>query len=129
MGGWGMANARNFMRKEDERIKRAHERHRRRVARKVQRIAREGRFLDERVGNAEDYLGQSLLLAMAVNRLLQKKRILSKKRIAQVAKRVDLWDGCRDGMLDPAVLRPENEQVPQSQLSPEEFLRQLEDEE
>ena len=129
MTGAGLANAAYFMQKEGERINRAHERRRQRITRKARRVAREGEVLQERVCEAEDDLGRGRLLAMAVFKLLLRKKILSRKRITQMAKHVDRWDGLRDGRLRPAVLRPKDQPGPRSMLSPEEFLQQLENEE
>ncbi len=62
--------------------------------------------LRERLDFAEADLGRALLLAMAVNRLLVRKRAVTPAEIARVAEKLDLADGRADGKLDPGAVRP-----------------------
>jgi len=117
------------MRQEDKRIKEMLGRHRRRVERKARRMASDQAAYRSRLDDAESDLGRTLLLAMAVNRTLVAKGVLSTREITQVAQQLDLSDGVEDGKLAPAQFRdagsPERNRV----TEPEDFLRQLEGEE
>ena len=128
MSAGAMGAALRLAEMEGERISKAQDRRRRRLARKRRRIARNQRAAAARLDVTEDDLARTLLLAMAANQILQGKQVLSPTEIAQVSCRVDLWDGQTDGKLDPAVLRPEEPQEAESASSPREFLRQLEEE-
>lgn len=94
MGLGGLCTARYFMRQEQQRIDALLDRSRRRRKRKQQRITK-----DHRLDDAEDDLGQMLLLAMAVNRLLVRKQALQPAEIARVARELDLADGVEDGLV------------------------------
>ncbi len=125
-GGCGIDLALKMMRMENERIAAAQDRRRKRLARRKRRIARDRQAAAVCLDVTEDDLARMLLLAMAANQLLQQKRVLSPDGIDQMTSCVDMWDRQADGMLDPAVLRPEESYAAASPRSPREFLRQLE---
>lgn len=82
-----------------------------------------------RLDDAESDLGRTLLLAMAVNRTLVAKNVLSPSEITQVARQLDLSDGVEDGKLDPASFRDAESPERRRTTRPEEFLRRLESDE
>jgi len=123
----GLDTARYFLRTEDRRIDNLLLRRRRRMDRKTRRIGSDQQALVERLDEMEADLGQVLLVAMSVNRLLVRKGTLHPNEIGQVARELDLADGKADGKLDPAAVRPRDAAV-KPPAAPEEFLRGLEKE-
>ena len=128
LGGVGYAGlARYFKNKEEERINQMLERHRRRMERKARRAGAGQRMVEARLDEVEADLGRTVLLTMTVNQLLLQKGVLTEAEIDWVARHMDLADGVADGRLDPAVVRPQTA-TRQAAETPEDFLRQLEQE-
>jgi hypothetical protein len=123
----GMGTAIYFMKKEDERIDRLHQRRRRRMERKARRAEAGHEMAEARLDEVEADLGRTVLLAMTVNQLLLEKGVLTQAEIDSVGREVDLVDGVADGKLNPAFVRPPTASMPAE--TPEDFLRQLEREE
>lgn len=128
-GVGGLGTALYFMREEDKRIRAMLGRHRRRIERKARRMASDQEGLHLRLDDVESDLGRTLLLAMAVNRTVVVKGVLSSSEITQAARQLDLSDGVEDGKLDPACLRDADSPGRSRPTEPEDFLRQLESEE
>jgi len=127
--GGALDIARHCMRQEDKRIKAMLRRHRQRIERKARRMASDQTALRSQLDDAESDLGQTLLLAMAVNRTLVAKGVLAASEITRVARQLDLSDGVEDGKLDPAGFRDAEDAQRNQTTEPEDFLRQLEREE
>lgn len=83
--------------------------------------------LVDRVATLEGDLGRVLLLLSALSETCISKGILTQDELAAMAEQVDLDDGIADGKLDPATVRPEENESP-SAVTPEEHLRRLEKE-
>ena len=83
--------------------------------------------LVDRVRDLEDDLGRALLLLHALTETCLRAGVMSSEQLAAIASELDKADGLADGKLDPASLRPQSE--PAQQLSPEEYLRRLEERE
>lgn len=82
-GVGGLGPALYFMRQEDKRIREMLGRHRRRIERKARRMASDQAAYRSRLDDAESDLGRTLLLAMAVNRTLVAKGVLSTNEISK----------------------------------------------
>lgn len=127
-GAGALSTALYFMQKEDERLADQRRRNRRRLAKKARRAARQEDAIREELDETEADLGRMLLLAVAVNRILVDKQVVTPSEIADVARQFDLADGRADGKLDPARVRPKAATQTPPHGSPEAFLRHLEQE-
>ncbi len=78
-----------------------------------------------RCSELEDDVGRLALLVHALAEACVRKGVLWREEIAAMVTEVDLLDGVADGKLDPAVLRP-GDQQPKTPTRPEDFLRDLE---
>ena len=69
------------------------------------------------------------MLLQSLAELSVAKGVVTREEIAAMAERVDMEDGVADGKLDPAVMRPEQEESEDElPVSPKEHLRRLEEE-
>ena len=55
-------------------------------------------------------MSRALLLLQSLAELSVAKGVVTREEIAAMAERVDMEDGVADGKLDPAVMRPEQEE-------------------
>jgi len=87
--------------------------------------ASRGRDMD-RFEILEDDLARMALLVHALSEACVRKGVLTREEITAMIEEVDLADGQADGKLDPAVMRPEDQQRPRHPPTPREHLRELE---
>jgi hypothetical protein len=89
------------------------------------RVQEEAR-LGEEVDQLSNDLGRALLLLHSLVETCVRKGVLTRDEIRDVAREVDLADGAADGKVDPASLRPPEEQQSHRPPTTLEFLRRLE---
>ncbi|MBW3596303.1 MAG: hypothetical protein KY475_03400 [Planctomycetes bacterium] len=82
--------------------------------------------LREEIDQLSNDLGRALLLLHSLVETCVRKGVLTRDEIRDVAREIDLADGAADGRVDPAALRPPEEQLPERPPTTLEYLRDLE---
>ena len=107
------------------------DRHRELIDQRVRRYRKEARDrrvqVGDRLDQLEDDLGRAVLLIQSLAEACLQKGVFTREELARLAEQIDLADGVADGKLDPAVLRPPEQEASQEGLSPEDYLKRLED--
>jgi hypothetical protein len=89
------------------------------------RVAADARLGDDLEQLSND-LGRALLLLHSLVETCVRKGVLSRDEIREVARELDLSDGVADGKVDPATLRPAEENARRRPETTLDFLRRLE---